>query len=417
MQASIRVAALLLGTMLPALATSLPTATRAETASPAPTTGEIVPTVTVAPARRSMVQQREPVSGSLVARQEVQIYPQVAGFEITEILAEIGDRVEAGQPLARLSDATLRAQLAQAEAEHARAGASISQAESQIESAEAAATQANSVLTRTRQLNQSGNTAQAALDEAVAAQIGAEADAASARDGLLVARANLAQADAALEIARLNLRRTTITAPLAGIVTERSAELGALSGGSAEPMFRVIANGEIELQGRILETALPGLKVGDPAEVVVAGLGQIAGKVRLIPASVDPVTRLGDIRISLQPRAGLRPGLFASGSVILDEREAITVPATAVLADGSGERVQVIRDGRVETRPVTAGVLWDGQREILDGLAPGEVVMQRAGAFFRDGDPVKPVTASEAEPAAPAPQGTAALGTTPASGG
>ena len=98
-----------------------------------------------------------------------------------------------------------------------------------------------------------------------------------------------------------------------------------------------------------------------------------------------------------------------------DQREAITVPAGAVLADGSGERVQVIRDGRVEARPVKAGILWDGQREILDGLQPGEVVMQRAGAFFRDGDPVKPVTNPEPEPALPGP--AAALVASPASGG
>mgnify|MGYP002712585600 CR=1 FL=1 len=112
---------------------------RAADPEPAAAVAAIVPTVTVTRATVSPVQQRVPVSGTLVARAEVQVYPQVSGYEINELLVEVGDRVTAGQPLARLSDTTLRAQLAQAEAELARASAAIAQAESQIASADAAA--------------------------------------------------------------------------------------------------------------------------------------------------------------------------------------------------------------------------------------------------------------------------------------
>ncbi|WP_299360236.1 efflux RND transporter periplasmic adaptor subunit [uncultured Paracoccus sp.] len=373
------------------MAGGLAGAARAEDAPPAASSAEIVPTVTVTPASREPVEERVPLSGTLVARQEVQVYPQVSGYEVTELLAEVGDRVEQGQPLARLSDATLSAQLAQAEAEHARAQASISQAESQIASTAAAAEQAATALDRAQRLKDSGNAPQATLDQAIAAEASATAAAASARDGLTVARAGLAQADAALMIARLNLERTTIRAPVAALVTERNVQLGALSGGATTPMFRLIANGEIEMEGEVLETALAGLQVSDPAELSAAGVGPITGEVRLIPASVDPVTRLGIVRVSLPQDERLRIGLFASGWLILDRREAVTVPATAVLADSGGDRVQVVRDGRVETRVVRAGVLWNGRREILEGLTEGELVMLRAGAFFRDGDPVRPV--------------------------
>lgn len=370
----------------------------ADPTPPAPAVA--APTVTVTPATRAEVQSRVPISGTLVARREVQVFPQVAGFEITELLAEAGDTVRAGQPLARLSATTLTAQMAQAEAELQRAEAAVGQARSLISSAEAGLTQAVTALQRARRLKTSGNAAQATLDQAVAAEAAAQAQAASARDGLTVAEAGLAQARAARDIARLNLDRTTILAPVDGFVAARSAQLGALSGGGVAPMFTLIAGGEIEVEGQVIEDALGQIKPGDPAELSVAGMTGIAGTVRLVPAAVDPATRLGLVRITLSPDPRLRTGMFASGSIVAARREAVTVPATAVLVDREGARVQVVRDGTVETRPVVAGVIWQGQREIVEGVAEGETVMARAGVFFRSGDPVVAVAEGAAVPPA-----------------
>ncbi|MDP5307656.1 efflux RND transporter periplasmic adaptor subunit [Paracoccus spongiarum] len=360
-----------------------------------------VPSVTTAAVETAEVQARVPVSGTLVARQQVQVFAQVSGFEITEILAEAGDHVEQGQVLARLATDTLAAQLAQAEAEYQRAEAGVGQAQSNIDSAAATLTEAQTSLDRAQRLRQGGNASQAALDQAVAAEAGARASAASAADGLAVARAALAQAEAARRIARLNLSRAQIAAPVAGVVVARTAERGALSGASAQPLFTLIADGAIEMEAEVIETALQSLSAGDPAEITVAGLGEVAGRVRLIPASVDPVTRLGLMRIALDEQPGLRLGLFASGWVVTARREALTVPATALLSDVSGDRVQLVRDDRVETREVRAGLLWQGRREIVEGLAEGDQVIARSGAFFRSGDAVRAVDA-EAEPEAPA---------------
>lgn len=356
------------------------------------------PSVTVAAAVRSAVQARVPMSGTIVARREVQVFPQVSGHEITAILAEAGDSVAKGQVLARLSTETLSAQLEQAQAEYLRAEAGVGQAQSTIDSATASLTQARTVLQRVQRLREGGTASQSTLDDAVASEANARAQAASAADGLAVARAALAQAQAARRIAELNLDRAAIVAPVAGLVVARRAELGAMAGGGADPLFTLLADGAVEMSAEVIETALAGLSVGDPAEITVAGIGTVAGTVRLVPASVDPVTRLGVTRISVDSSAGIRVGQFASGWIITDRRQAVTVPASAVLADSQGERVQVVRNNVVETRPIRAGLLWDGRREIIEGLAAGEQVIARSGAFFRTGDRVRAVAAEGTGP-------------------
>lgn len=328
-----------------------------------------VPSVTVTSAETTEVQARVPVVGSLIARQEVQIYSQVSGHEITELLVEAGDTVEKGQVLARMSTDTLAAQLAQADAGYQQAEAALKQAVTTLERAE--------------RLRASNNASQATLDDAVAAEANAQA--------------GLAQADAARRIARLDLDRAEIAAPVSGLVVERNAILGALAGGGSGPLFTLLADGEIEMSAEVIETALQSLSIGDPAEIRVAGLGNITGEVRLIPASVDPVTRLGKMRISLDAEPGLRTGLFASGWVITAKRHAVTVPATAVLSDDQGDRVQVVEDGVVRSHPVKAGLLWEGRREIVEGIDEGEQVIARSGAFFRDGDMVKAISAAQSE--------------------
>ena len=76
----------------------------------------------------------------------------------------------------------------------------------------------------------------------------------------------------------------------------------------------------------------------------------------------------------------------------------ISVPLTAVLYDPGGTVVQVVRRDRVETRRVTVGQITNGQAEIREGLAIGDVVVARAGSFVRDGDRVRSVTAAEPQP-------------------
>lgn len=363
----------------------LPLAVRAQTELPVQP-----PSVTVVAAELSPIQTRVIATGSLVARQEVMIFPRIGGYEIETLAVDVGDRVLAGQPLATLDDQTLQALLSQADANLAIARAAVRQAESQRVTARATARQANLALERTRTLNERGDSAQAVLDQAQATADSANAAIQSAEAAIVSAEAQVQQATAAQRIAELNLSWATILAPVDGIVARREARLGDLSSGAA-PLFQLILGGLVELEAEVVETDLVALEPGNSAIVSVGGLGGRAGTVRLIEPLVNPATRLGRVRVAIDDQDGLRVGAFAQADIIASQREAVTVPNSAVMTAQGGSFVQMVVDGAVLATEVVPGAVFQGRREILSGLAVGDTVLLRAGAFFQTGDAVKPV--------------------------
>jgi Cu/Ag efflux pump CusA len=166
-----------------------------------------------------------------VAAEEVLVNTRVNGYAIESIKVEIGDSVEAGSELATLDDSAPTAQLAQAEAELVRATAAIGQARSQIDAATANMRETDATLKRNERLRQSGNISESTLDQAKSAASSARANVASARDGLNVANAQRTSAESQRDLARLTLARTRITAPVAGIISARNAQLGEIASG------------------------------------------------------------------------------------------------------------------------------------------------------------------------------------------
>ncbi|HPD91264.1 MAG TPA: efflux RND transporter periplasmic adaptor subunit [Pararhodobacter sp.] len=356
------------------------------------------PAVTVATAQERPLRRIVPVSGTLIARNEVLVYPHVAGFAITELNAEIGDRVEAGAVLARIDDRTLTLRVTQAEAALASAQAAMHQAESQVAATEAQLRQANQVLDRVQRLRESGAATQSSLDEAQAAQQGAEAGAQSAQDGAQAARAGLEQAQAARDVARLDLANAAITAPVAGIVSARNGQIGAIAASNGEPIFRLIEGGEVEVSAEVIETELVLLHDNDPATLVIAGLADRAGHLRRIAPVVNRTSRLGEVRIAIDDSEGLRPGLYVGGHIVTENRTGLAVPAGAVLRDGNGAHVLLLgADNALIRRAVDLGLTWDGWQEIIRGLNAGDEVVARAGAFFGEGDVVRPIRPDTAD--------------------
>ncbi len=362
----------------------------AATSQQQPSTG---PAITVTSAKRGEIVQSVVVSGSMVARDEVLVAPEVDGFVITELLAEEGDRVAAGQVLARLSRTTLEVQRAQNDAQVKRAEAAVDQAKAQIVEAEANLVQANNAFDRTKALRDSGNASLETFDQRSATARGAQARLNSMKQALAITTADLALAQAQGRDIEVRLARTEIKAPKAGIVSRRNARLGAMATlAAADPLFKIIADGAIELEADVAEVELPNLKVGQAVAVTPAGSEKpLEGTIRLISPEVDKASRLGRLRITLTGNPPVAVGSFARGVIETGRKTSIVLPLSAITYARGGAMVQAVKDGRVTTKKVVLGLIGGGRAEIVSGLAEGESVVARAGTFVRDGDMITPI--------------------------
>lgn len=351
------------------------------------------PAITVTTARRGEIVQSVVVSGSMIARDEIMVTPEIDGFVIVELLAEEGERVAAGQVLARLSRTTLEVQRSQSEAQIQRAEAGVDQAKAQIVEAEANLVQANNAFDRTKALRDSGNASLETFDLRSAAARAAQARLNSAKQALAIMTADLALAKAQDKDIAVKLARTEIRTPKAGIVSRRNARLGAMATlASAEPLFKIIADGAIELEAEVAEVELPSLRIGQKVAVTPAGATQaLQGEIRLIAPEVDKASRLGRVRIALKDNPPVAIGSFARGVIETGRKNNLVLPLSAITYTRAGATVQAVKDARVTTKKVELGLIGDGRAEIVSGLAEGESVVARAGTFVRDGDVITPV--------------------------
>lgn len=363
----------------------------AQAADAPPAAAAQVPAVSVAATAKTPFTESVLVTGSLTARLEVLISPQIEGYRITELLVDEGDRVAEGQVLARLHKSTLEAQLAQLEAQQVRADAAIAQAHSNIAQTEANQKQTAAAFERAQDLVKSGATSRATFDEREAAARTAAASVTSAQDGLRVSEADKTQILAQIRESKLRLGYTDIIAPTAGLVSRRNAKLGAVAAAVGDPLFRIIAKGEVEMEAEVPEIYLPKIAGGMSARIEVAGLRERSGTIRLISPEVDRATRLGRVRIFIGDDKELRVGTFARAVITVAKSDGLGVPSSALLTQNDAQTVQVVKDGKVETRSVRTGLVSAGKTEIVDGLAEGELVVTRSGTLLRDGDAVRPV--------------------------
>jgi RND family efflux transporter MFP subunit len=201
-----------------------------------------------------------------------------------------------------------------------------------------------------------------------------------------VAAAQLAEAQA-------RLARAEVRAPADGIVLTRNVEVGQTVTAGGEALFRVAEGGEVELRGQVAEQDLPLLKVGQAVTVRLTGTSlAFEGHVRLLPAVIDPQTRLGMARVELKPDPNLRPGAFARAEVTVSNAKRAVLPQTAVLTDDKGSYVLVVdAQDKVERRRVRVSGMMQNGVTISEGLTDADQVVATAGAFLQEGELVKPV--------------------------
>lgn len=187
-----------------------------------------------------------------------------------------------------------------------------------------------------------------------------------------------------------------VTAPVAGVIATSTAQIGAPASAKGEALFTIVARSEYDLVGLVATNDVRKLAVNQPATVRMAGAGDIEGKVRRIGPTVEPNIQQGMVYIGITSQKRLL--VNASGRALIKTGQScnVAVPLTSVLYSSAGTVVQVIRRNRVETKRVETGLMSGGNIEVRDGLSEGDIVVARAGALLREGDPVRPVVASEA---------------------
>ncbi len=391
--AGLGIAAYQSGVVAPYLASFA--ARHAEEAEAAARAGPPAPAVTVMEAARSDFVETVLVTGSFVPREEILVAPEVDGLRVLEIKAEEGDHVKKGDLLAVLVTEQIETQLAANEAALGSATAAIERATSAIAEMEARLVEAKAQLDRARPLVASKYLSESVFDQRAAAEKTAEAQLRSAQGALAQAEADKRQIEAQRRELLWRRGRAEVRAPADGIVSKRAGRIGGIATASTltggDTMFRLIENGEIELDAEVTETSLWKVKPGQPARVTAPGGLEVTGRVRLVAPEVDKTTRLGRVRIFLGANPELKVGSFGRGTIETGRARAVAVPLSAVLYTDEGPSVQVVADGKVETRRVRTGLETAGRIAIESGLAEGDLVVAKAGTFLRDGDAVRPV--------------------------
>jgi HlyD family secretion protein len=198
-------------------------------------------------------------------------------------------------------------------------------------------------------------------------------------------------------LARLTLPEggsVVVQAPVAGLISASTAVIGAVASGKGEALFSIIARSEFDMVGLVPTQYLPKLAVNQTARIKIIGAGDVEGKVRRVASTVEPNSQLGQVFIGVTTNRKLLLNSSGRATITTGKSCGVSVPLTAVLYGPAGTVVQVVRRARVETKRVEIGLMYGGQVEIRDGLTEGDIVVARAGALLREGDPVRPVTAA-----------------------
>jgi cobalt-zinc-cadmium efflux system membrane fusion protein len=330
----------------------------------------------------------QPIAGSilatgkiLVSENRVAVIGPVHEGRLVRLYAGQGSNVKKGQKLADLESADID----QAEADYLKAVADYENAR-RTSGAEVKLAQAT--YDRTKMLYEktitAGKNLQAAEHDLEVAKASAESSVASTRAALTAARRHLLilglkQSDIeALKNKPDSPVVFSLTSPIAGIVVERNATIGATVGADVN-LFKIIDISSVWIDANVFEKDLERVKFGQEVKVSVPAFPEatFSGRVILVSSVVDPETRSVKVRTEVPNRdRKLKPDMFANVEIITDvHRTAISIPQSALLNDGGQTVVFVAAGSGYEKRKVTAGIQSSDRVEILDGLQAGDKVV------------------------------------------
>ena len=298
-------------------------------------------------------------TGTVHARETAVVSAQVMG-RIQQVLVREGDSVRAGQTLAVLDDAALRASV-----EQAQAGVKAAQ-NAQI-AAQTNAALATSTLGRYKQLESQKSVSPQEMDE-----VSRRAEAAEANFDAVRAQTDAARAQESG--ARTMLGYTRLVAPFSGVVTARMADPGTMAAPGV-PLLQVDQAGALQLQATVDESAIGVVHKGMKVQVAINGAGStsVAGTIQEIMPAADPASHSFLVKIDLPASSQLRAGMYGTAEFANGVRQAKLIPRSAVVMRGSLACVYVI-DGKgiAQLRYLTLGAQQGDPIEVLSGISSGE---------------------------------------------
>ena len=328
-------------------------------------------TVTTVQPQQGSLAIKLTANGNIAAWQEAIVGSEASGLRLLTVRANVGDVVRAGQVLATFAPESVQADVAQA-----RAG---------LVEAQANALDASGNAERARTLQTTGALSTQQINQYLTSE--------------QTAKAKVDAARAMLAVQQQRLKHTQVMAPDSGIISARSATVGAVLPSGTE-LFRMIRQGRLEWRAEVTSTELARIAVGTAATVTAASGAQIKGRVRMVAPTVDPVTRAALVYVDLPASPGVassvRAGMFAKGEFELGNSNALTVPQTAlIIRDGFSYVYRVGADSRVAQVKVQTGRMAGDRVEITSGLAADARLVASGGGFLNDGDLVRVVEAKK----------------------
>lgn len=331
-------------------------------------------TVTAVQPVQTSLPLKLPANGTVSAWQEAVIGSEVEGLRLVEVRVNVGDRVAKGQVLATFSTEKVNAEVAQAQASFAEAQANALDAAGNADKA--------------RTLQASGALSEQQINQYTTAD--------------KTAKARLEAAKAMLVVQQVRLQQTGVVAPDSGVISSRSATVGAVVGSGTE-LFKMIRGGRLEWRAEVTSTEMAGIKTGMAATVIAASGAQVQGRVRMIAPTVDSVTRNALVYVDLPANANIKAGMFARGEFELGSSSVLSLPQQAlVLRDGFTYAMRIESGNKVSQIKLQTGRRAGDAVEIVKGVKPGEQFVASGAAFLADGDVVKVVAAQPPSAANPA---------------
>jgi HlyD family secretion protein len=314
-------------------------------------------------------------TGNIAAWQEASIGTEANGLRLATVLVNVGDVVKRGQTLATFSPDTMQADLLQMRAAVAEAEATLADASANAQ--------------RAKSLESTGALSEATINQYLTAE--------------RTARARLDAQRAGMQARQLKVSQTAVLAPDDGVISARSATVGAVLPAGQE-LFRMIRQGRLEWRAEVASAEMALVKPGVRVAVAPAGGAPIEGTVRMVAPTVDPQTRNGIVYVDLPAAGSARAGMFARGEFALGSAPALTLPQSAVqLRDGFSYVFKVGADAKVTQVKIEVGRRAGDRIEMTGGLAADARVVATGGAFLAEGDTVRVVEAPPGMAGAAAP--------------